>query len=619
MAAQSRCKAVNGVCETVGSLGPLLHSRRDLDGEGPRPLADPRRAHRAARRARRAAVPLDLRDRPGRGRAPTGPARAVGVAVRAGSTARSASSWRPSSGWSRSPGRRPARPPPGAPRGLAARRARGAPLRRAARDAVALGRGRPRRPAGSRVRAFHEVPWTTELEPLRQRLQATESGRTWSFVRPGSLLDHPLALPFPIVDAGPSPLRAVGTLPRHRHRAPSARPGLPARAAPSPARRGALRPGRGERVRRGRGAAGRPLASSSRATPTAGRASSPPAERRRAQPPGARRAGPASTAARTAVRPAARPGPPDDGPRTRGAGGPARGGEPLAARRAAPRAARSSRPSRACARATSPSASASSRCSARPRLVLATGAQRARRLARQQIEFVAGVTHELNTPLAAIRSAGQNLADGIVTDPPPGAPLRAAHREGGRPPHRARGAGARLRRHRVRQPRVRRRAARGRPPRRRGVLRDLRLVLEQAGMTVEKDVAPDLPAVRGDAAALRRVLANLVANAVEVRRGRPLGRGARGPRADGGRGRAARRGPRARASRATSASGCSSPSTAARAAERNDDARQRPRPEPRPPRRPRARRARARRGRARAAARPSSSSCPPPASGERPS
>jgi len=47
-------------------------------------------------------------------------------------------------------------------------------------------------------------------------------------------------------------------------------------------------------------------------------------------------------------------------------------------------------------------------------LVVAT--QRARRLARQRMELVAGVTHELNTPLAAIRSAGQNLADGVVVD-----------------------------------------------------------------------------------------------------------------------------------------------------------------------------------------------------------
>jgi signal transduction histidine kinase len=41
----------------------------------------------------------------------------------------------------------------------------------------------------------------------------------------------------------------------------------------------------------------------------------------------------------------------------------------------------------------------------------------AERLRLQQLEFVAGVTHELNTPVAALTSAGQNLADGIVTEP----------------------------------------------------------------------------------------------------------------------------------------------------------------------------------------------------------
>ena len=44
-------------------------------------------------------------------------------------------------------------------------------------------------------------------------------------------------------------------------------------------------------------------------------------------------------------------------------------------------------------------------------------AERARRLARQQMEFVASVSHELRTPLAVIRSAGENLADGVVSDP----------------------------------------------------------------------------------------------------------------------------------------------------------------------------------------------------------
>jgi signal transduction histidine kinase len=49
-------------------------------------------------------------------------------------------------------------------------------------------------------------------------------------------------------------------------------------------------------------------------------------------------------------------------------------------------------------------------------LVLASS-RRASRLARQQMDFVAAVTHELRTPVTAIRSAGQNLSAGIVTDP----------------------------------------------------------------------------------------------------------------------------------------------------------------------------------------------------------
>ena len=43
--------------------------------------------------------------------------------------------------------------------------------------------------------------------------------------------------------------------------------------------------------------------------------------------------------------------------------------------------------------------------------------QRAQRLARLQVEFVAGVSHELRSPLAVICSAGDNLAAGIVGSP----------------------------------------------------------------------------------------------------------------------------------------------------------------------------------------------------------
>ncbi len=147
-------------------------------------------------------------------------------------------------------------------------------------------------------------------------------------------------------------------------------------------------------------------------------------------------------------------------------------------------------------------------------VLLATGAQRARRLARQQMEFVAGVTHELNTPLAAIRSAGQNLADGIVKDP---AQVRRygglIEKEGGRLTALVTqvldfaGIESGSRAYASEPLEVASLVD--------DVLRDHRLALEQAGMAVDRDIAPDLPHVRGDAAALRRALDNVVANAVK--------------------------------------------------------------------------------------------------------
>ena len=47
-------------------------------------------------------------------------------------------------------------------------------------------------------------------------------------------------------------------------------------------------------------------------------------------------------------------------------------------------------------------------------IVLST--HRAQRLARLQMDFVAGVSHELRTPITVIRAAGDNLAAGIIAD-----------------------------------------------------------------------------------------------------------------------------------------------------------------------------------------------------------
>ena len=48
--------------------------------------------------------------------------------------------------------------------------------------------------------------------------------------------------------------------------------------------------------------------------------------------------------------------------------------------------------------------------------LIAVSSRGAMRLARQQMEFVAGISHELRTPLAVIRSAGENLSDGLIQD-----------------------------------------------------------------------------------------------------------------------------------------------------------------------------------------------------------
>lgn len=49
-------------------------------------------------------------------------------------------------------------------------------------------------------------------------------------------------------------------------------------------------------------------------------------------------------------------------------------------------------------------------------VVFAYAFRRAERMRRQQLEFIAGITHELHTPLAALATAGQNLADGVSVD-----------------------------------------------------------------------------------------------------------------------------------------------------------------------------------------------------------
>jgi signal transduction histidine kinase len=140
-------------------------------------------------------------------------------------------------------------------------------------------------------------------------------------------------------------------------------------------------------------------------------------------------------------------------------------------------------------------------------------ARRAERLRIQQFDFVAGITHELNTPIAAVSSAAQNLADGIVTDP------AQVARYGGMIAGEARRLSdtvAQVLDYAGLQ-------ARNVAPLRAPV--DIAAIVDEAiaqcgwlaedrGVTIEKQVANDLPLINGDAQSLTRAVQNLIANAI---------------------------------------------------------------------------------------------------------
>ena len=147
-------------------------------------------------------------------------------------------------------------------------------------------------------------------------------------------------------------------------------------------------------------------------------------------------------------------------------------------------------------------------------VLIVVSAQRARRLADRQLEFVAGVSHELRTPVTVICSAGENLADGVVSEPDSVRQYGRVVRDEGRrlaemveqvldfagtySGRRAWGFRA------ASVPEVLEECLAAAA----GAVRD-------SGTRVHAEVAPGLPPVRADRAALGRALQNLVQNAIK--------------------------------------------------------------------------------------------------------
>ncbi|HEV8493609.1 MAG TPA: histidine kinase dimerization/phospho-acceptor domain-containing protein, partial [Candidatus Angelobacter sp.] len=146
--------------------------------------------------------------------------------------------------------------------------------------------------------------------------------------------------------------------------------------------------------------------------------------------------------------------------------------------------------------------------------LILVGSQRARRLARLQMDFVAGISHELRTPLAVISSAAENIAHGVVEDKQQlvryGNTIVKQSRQltqlveqvlqfaATQQTQGKQGLG------RVSIPEVVEAALEG-----------TSAMAAAAGFTVERRIEPGLPPVNADFAALVRSLQNLITNAVK--------------------------------------------------------------------------------------------------------
>jgi signal transduction histidine kinase len=148
---------------------------------------------------------------------------------------------------------------------------------------------------------------------------------------------------------------------------------------------------------------------------------------------------------------------------------------------------------------------------------IVVSARRAQNLARLQMEFVAGISHDLLTPLAVIRSAADNLADGLVEGRP------QVGKYGDLIRRESRGLSEMVRQtldyasleHQGRRYDFRPLDA---AEVIRQALEACGFALRESGLEVAESIAPDLPPVTGDAGALTTCVRNLLTNALKYGR-----------------------------------------------------------------------------------------------------
>ena len=146
--------------------------------------------------------------------------------------------------------------------------------------------------------------------------------------------------------------------------------------------------------------------------------------------------------------------------------------------------------------------------------MLTLTSRRAERLARQQMEFVAGVSHELRTPVAVIKSAAENLSQGVVGS------VDRVKRYGNMIEGESRRLGEMVERV-LQYAAIESGLGMGsRTPLApadiiQGAIDSSMPLLGPENVQIHRDIALNLPPVVGDANALRSAVQNLIANAVK--------------------------------------------------------------------------------------------------------
>lgn len=151
-------------------------------------------------------------------------------------------------------------------------------------------------------------------------------------------------------------------------------------------------------------------------------------------------------------------------------------------------------------------------------VLIFVSAQRAKRLAQKQMDFVSAVSHEFRTPLAVIYSAGENLTDGVVNSEQQVSQYgNLIKREGKKLSAMVEqilefaGARSGKRKYDLREADVREIIE--------NALAECQSLIDEKDFTVEKDIAENLPKIVADRNALAQAIQNLIANSIKYSNG----------------------------------------------------------------------------------------------------